>query len=215
MCKAYLPDTDDELIKSFFKRTLITIKMSQDRNTGALPAALATQPPYFLAWPRDCAFNGYFLDMAGYQTEAEQLNLFFASVVREHDFLIAPAGSYEMNYYADGMPGGPLFFEINNAGLIIWQMSEHTNFLSEPRKTEYLEAVYPVIKLGANGLANCQDPETGLQCFAFEDDNPKLTQSLIGASTTLAALKGAVRVAQYFGEYEQEAPNDAGCGCFF
>ena len=202
-CRAWLPDTDDELVKSFYKRTLITLKISQDRSTGAIPAALATQPPYFLNWPRDASFNNYLLDMAGYHEEAEKNDLFFASVIREHDFLIAPKGTFEMNYFADGTPGGPLFFEIDNAGLILWQMCEHAKFLSGDKKAAYLEAVYPAIKLGAEGLVECRDPNgTGLQCQAWEDDDPRLRQTLRGASPVLAALKNAVQIAQEVGEEE-------------
>ncbi|HDH97081.1 MAG TPA: hypothetical protein ENF73_05080 [Proteobacteria bacterium] len=201
LARAWLPDTDDELIRNFYLRTLISIKQTQDRTTGARPASISTQPPYAEDWPRDSAFNNYFLDMAGYHTEAELNDLFFASVVRTYPFLMAPAGTYEMNYYADGAPGGPLFFEIDNTGLILWQMSEHAKFLDEGERAAYLEAVYPAIQLSAAGLAACRDPETGLQCLAWEDGNPRgMTQTLHGASAVLAGLKAALDAAREVGD---------------
>jgi len=198
---AWLPDTDDELISSFYLRTLISLKQTQDRSSGARPASISTQPPYAEDWPRDSAFINHLLDMAGYHTEAELNDLFFASVARAYPLLMAPAGTYEMNYYADGAPGGPLFFEIDNTGLILWQMAAHTEFLDEDEKAAYLEAVYPTIRLSAEGLASCRDPETGLQCLAWEDDNPHgMTQTLHGASTTLAGLRSALDAAYEVGD---------------
>ncbi len=47
---------------------------------------------------------------------------------------------------------------------------------------------------------DCRDDETGLQCWAFEDDSFYPTRRLQGAVTVYAALESAAEAAEYYGE---------------
>jgi len=196
--RAELPDTDDPHILQVARRALLTIKAATDRETGAIVAGIATQPPYSLDWPRDGAFINHVLDLAGYPEMVTQHNLFYADVQRKEPLLgpggevIAPAGTYATNYYADGMEGMPIPFEIDNAGFAVWTMAEHRRFLKGAERASYLEAVWPAIRLGAEELANCRDEENGLQCYANEGDSFDLTQGLPGAISVHIALTAAL-----------------------
>ena len=115
-----------------------------------------------------------------------QHNLFYARVQRKEPLLdarggmIAPAGTYTTNYYADGTEGWPIPFEIDNAGLAAWTMAEHAGFLEGPDRSSYLRQIWPAIRLTATELAECKDEETGLHLV-----NEFTTGGLVRAHTLL------------------------------
>lgn len=205
LARAWLPDTDDQVVMDFALRTLITIFNGSDKNTGAIVASIATQSPYYLDWPRDAAFINHALDLAGYYDEVTMHNLFFAAVQRKEALEngAIPAGTWEMNYFADGAIGGFIRFEIDNTGCITWSLWDHYLFLKDYSPVEamkYLNEVYPAISLAADGLAGCVDEATGLQCLANEDDNVEKTISIQGAASTYMALVSAVAAGIEIGE---------------
>lgn len=201
---ARLPGTDP-YIQRVARRSLISIKTGTDRETGAIVASIATQSPYAQDWPRDGAFINYALDLAGYHHMVTRHNLFYARVQRKEPLIgplgevVAQAGTYATNYYADGVDGGPIPFEIDNAGLAVWTMAEHAKFLGEPDRAAYWKDVWPAIRLGAEELAACRDEGTGLQCWANEDDNPVMTRGLQGAIAVYMALSAALEAGREVG----------------
>lgn len=207
LSRARLPEINDERIIAFSKRALITIKNSTDRNTGAIVASVSSQPPYSLDWPRDGAFINAALDVAGYRDMVTEHNLFYSRVQRKsHQAVILgedPSdliGTFEMNYYADGVPGGPTFFEIDNTGLAVWSLWTHAKFLEGRERSEYLNQIYPSLLLSGEALLRCKDKNTGLQCWAFEDDALYPTRALQGAVTVYGALKSIWEAGKYLGD---------------
>lgn len=223
-----LPDTDDPRILAFAKRAIASLRTAADRASGAIVASVTTQSPYGEDWPRDGAFVDHALDRAGYHDLVEAHDRFYARVQRKEpgpwSLLYSfgpcdpgaptypecvPAGTFEMNYYADpeaAVPGGFYSFEVDEAGLGLWTLWDHVAFIDDPeRRAAYLADVCPAIARGAASLAECRDPLTGLQCFANEDDNLPLTQTLQGATTVYLALRSAVAAADACGF----APADA------
>ncbi|MGC8756093.1 MAG: hypothetical protein ACP5QW_06195 [bacterium] len=200
---ARLPNVNDSRIINFSKRALITIKLATDNNTGAIVASISTQPPYAEDWPRDGSFINYALDVAGYHDMVTKHNIFYTKVQRQTTTTQGPAGSYDMNFYADGMPGGPIPFEIDETGLAVWSMWIHTQFLgSACERLHYAQQVWPAIKLGTQALVDCKDPTNNLQCYANEDDNPVETQGLQGAITTWLGIESGIHAARYLNKTE-------------
>lgn len=218
LSRARLPNTADPDVLAFAKRTLIVIRTAMDEASGGIVASVNTQPPYGEDWPRDGAFINYALDLAGYTDLVTRHNRFYARVQRKrpapwsplYDFgpcdperpvypNCVPAGTVEANYYADpvaAIPGLPLSFEIDAAGLTVWTLWEHAKFLTNPdERRAYLDEVCSSIGLGAENLARCKDENNNLQCLANEDDNIPLAQTLMGAQTVLLALRSAVEAA--------------------
>jgi hypothetical protein len=218
LAPARLPATDDPLVTAFARRSLVVMRTATDAASGAIVASIATQAPYGADWVRDGAFIDHALDVAGYTDLVSRHVRFYARVQRtrpsgwsplfsfppcdptapvEPDCI--PAGTYEMNYYADptaAVPAGPISFEIDAAGLGVWTMWDHATFLTDPAaRAAYLADVCPAIERGAAGLAACRDAATGLPCPANEDDNFPLTQGLQGAETVLLALDSATAAA--------------------
>lgn len=199
--RAVLPD-DDELIP-FSKRALINIKASTDRNTGAIVASISVQPPYGEDWPRDGAYLNLALDIAGYHSMVTEHNLFYAKVQRREGLFPFLPGSYDMCYYADGMPGGPIPFEIDETAYIIWTLWNHAKFLPEDEREDYIRKVAHSIELASEALyKECFDEKRKLQCYSNEDDNPQFTQGLIGALTYYLAMNTAGEYWEYKGNRE-------------
>ena len=199
--RARLPETSDPGILETSKRALITIRSSFAKESGAIVASISNQPPYHLDWPRDGAFINYALDQAGYYEMVTEHNRFYARVQRQSDEYqgsnFIPRGSFEMNYYSDGLVGGiPCPFEIDQVGLAVWSMWNHYRYLPEIEARNYLTEVYPAIRLAAEHVfVDCRDAANGLQCPANEDDKPAFTQGLLGAVTVYLGLQAAIAAA--------------------
>lgn len=213
-----LPDPErfDPLVVDFAARTLLNIRVGTDRNTGAIVASISRQPPYGQDWPRDGAFFNLALDVAG-QTElvTERLR-FYAELQRDEqveptglidkpgpgfpddpDNTNYPADAWEMNYYADGLVGGNIRWEIDNTALLIWSYVAHAGAIDdEAERTAYLEEVYPTIERAADLLVSWRDETTYLPWPANEDDNLAFTQGLQGTGTSFGALRTAAMVAR-------------------
>ncbi len=203
----------NEKIVHVAERAILNIFVGLDKITNAVVASVNTQSPYGEDWPRDGAFFNHALDVAGfYDITTNRLVDYYSSIARSKGqaiwfwpgmaFPVDLAGTYEMNYYSDGVVGGPIFFEIDNAGLIAWSMWDHYEFLRKgteagcPAASDYLAAVYPSLARTVQTLALCRDADNGLQCTAFEDDNYIPTQTLHGAVTTHLALECGIEASE-------------------
>jgi len=204
-----LPVSDDPQIQSFAQRTLIAIGVGTDADTKAIVASVSVQPPYHLDWPRDGSFFNYALDVAGFRDTVTQRNYFYQQRQRtspgQDNSPIdpqGPVGSWAMNYFSDGVPGGPINWEIDQTGLILWTWWNHAQFLyrDDPQKaSDYLWRLKDSVILAADLLTNCKDEATNLQCLANEDDNFTPSISIHGASTTWLGLGSAIGIAQAMG----------------
>ena len=233
LSRAALPDTDDPLILATARRTLITMRNYFDKRTGAFVASITTQPPYNVNWPRDGVYFAYLADVAGFPEIAEANMRFQARVQRDcrdrsapnYDLFCAMEpyfrlehgwyldGTFDMAYYADGVHGGPIFFEIDNSGFAAWMMWEHYRFLDPEDGVRYLcseeedgtGSIYEAIRRTGDSLGRCRTPgdESGLQCYAFEDDNIELRQTLTGAITVYMAVSSAIQAGTVCGEDQE------------
>jgi hypothetical protein len=203
---AALPKTDDADRLRLAKRALLALAVGRDRSSGAIVASIASQPPYNLDWPRDGAFIDYALDVAGYHDWAEQHRRFYAKVERKqdgddvnggHD---AFAGSFAMNYYADGRPGGPIPLEIDQVGLTLWLWYEHAKWIEKP--APYLDSIWTEFSRAADLLVKCKDPR-GLQCAENEDDDFDDRITLHGAIPVWLGLSSAARAANFRGRSDE------------
>jgi hypothetical protein len=207
LAPAAMPATTDPDRLRLAERALLTIAVGRDRTSGAIVASIASQPPYNLDWPRDGSFIDYALDVAGYHDWVGAHRAFYASVQRQSDGDSSAggdafAGSFAMNFYADGHPGGPIALEIDEVGFTLWGWYSHANWLDEPARGDYLKSIYPNLKLGADLLTKCKDAATGLQCAENEDDSFDATITLHGAIPVRLGLESAVRTAHYLNKLD-------------
>ncbi|MFW5963264.1 MAG: hypothetical protein ACOCQM_00265 [Natronomonas sp.] len=207
LADAPMPDTDDERILNVCNRALVTLLTNVDRETGAIVASIATQPPYGEDWPRDGAFFNHALDLVGLHDVVDTHNRWYAGLQQRAGNPNAadpktPPGNWAMNYYADGVVGGPVPWEIDQTGYAVWTLWDHYDATGDEA---YLEDIYPSIRAAAEFFVEYTDPANGLQGRAHEDDNAAYTQTIVGAAPAWLALDCAVEAARELGNVEDAA----------
>jgi hypothetical protein len=176
------------------RRALVTLVTNYDPDTATVVASIATQSPYGEDWPRDGAFFNHALDLIGLGDWVTAHNRFYVDVQQRADrprpdAPLVPPGNWAMNYYADGVVGGPIPWEIDETAYAVWTFWDHHRAGGD---IAALRATYPALRLAADFLALCRDPVTGLQCVAHEDDNPVPSQTVIGAGPVWLALDAVI-----------------------
>ena len=207
---APMPDTDDPNVLALAHRALVTLASVYDPTTGAIVASIATQSPYGEDWIRDGAFFNHVLDLIGRHDWADTRVRWYASLQSrpgaqpgaDNPFTdvwrttLVPPGNWAMNYYADGVVGGPIPWEIDETGYGLWTFWDHYVATGD---RDTLAAVYPAVTRAADFLTTCADPTSGLQCPAIEDDNPQPSQTINGAGPVWLGLHAAVQAATALG----------------
>jgi len=202
-----MPDTNDETVRALSRRALVTLVTNRDRETGAIVASIATQSPYALDWPRDGAFFNHVLQTLGLTDWVTGRNRWYADLQyrdgddRDRGYVDTPPGNWAMNYYADGIVGGPIPYEIDGTGYAVWTLYQGYAATGD---RAYLESVYPAIRRAAAFLCRHRDPDTGLHAPAYEDDNVLHSQSIVGAGPVVLGLAAAATAARELG-HETEA----------
>jgi hypothetical protein len=204
---APLPNTDDETVRAVARRALLTLVTNYDPKSGAVVASIASQSPYAQDWPRDGAFVNHVLDLVGRSDWVRKRNRWYASLQEQSGLkvlgsAIVPAGTWAMNYYADGVEAGPIPWEIDQTAYAVWTLWDHYRVTGA---TDYLREVYPAIRRTADFLVNFRDPDTGLHRRAHEDDNLLPTRTVLGASAVWLALDSAVKAARALDEARDRA----------
>jgi hypothetical protein len=194
---AALPATTDGAVRAVAVRALITMRLAVDPDSGAIVASADTQAPYGEDWIRDGAFIDEALDVAGYHSMVTRHDLFEAAAQTSltNPDALRPPGNWPMMVYGDGLPGGPIPYEIDETGFGAWTLYDHARFLPPAQSRAYLAQVFPAISRAADWLAACQDPTTGLPCEANEDDSFTPSQTLHGAGPVLLGLRSAIEAA--------------------
>ncbi len=206
LARTLLPASPNRRIVSVAKRTLITVRLAIDPDSGAIVASSDTQGPYGEDWIRDGSFINQLLDLNGFTAIVTRHNRFYAIVQTSttNPSPLRPPGNWAMASYGDGIDGAPIPWEIDETGLGIWALESHARYLPVPARGPYLREVFPAISRAADFLTVCVDPLSGLQCSANEDDNPTPSQSLHGAETTELGLRSALAAAASLGEQGSE-----------
>jgi GH15 family glucan-1,4-alpha-glucosidase len=199
---ARLPKDAPRKVTRLAKRALISARQAADPG-GLIVASVSTQPPHGLDWVRNGSYINHMLDVAGYHSLVRAHNVRYAglqatSVSKPPGGETTPPGNWAQNYYADGVVGGPIPYEIDETGLGIWTLWDHYSFTGD---RSYLLSVYEAIQRAAHYLSDnpplgCRDPATGLQCSANEGDNAQMTRTLVGAQAVWLGLDSAVRAAR-------------------
>jgi hypothetical protein len=202
LSRARLPAGAPRRVTEVAKRSLISVRLARAPETGAIVASANTQGPYGEDWIRDGAFINRLLDEDGYTSLVTQHNLFYARIQASpaNPSALRPSGNWTMAAYADGIDGAPIPWEIDETGLGLWTLYDHSTFLQGAQARAYLGQVYPAIVRSADFLTLCEDPTNGMQCTANEDDNYTPSQSLHGAEAVYLGLRSAIAAARAMGD---------------
>ena len=190
------------------KRSLITIRQNLDDRRNMIVASIATQAPYGLDWVRDGSYINRALDQARQRGDVASHNIRYGQLQitpanPPNGGPPAPGGNWSQNYYADGVVGGSIPYEIDSTGLGIWTLWDH---YTQTQNRDYLltAEVYEAIQRAAHYLsdpapAGCVDPTNNLPCVANEGGSETPSQSLEGAGPVWLGLDAAVKAAQVRG----------------
>ena len=205
---ADLPRDAPRSVTRLAKRSLITLRHVTDRRFPLVMASISTQPPYGLDWIRDGSYINRALDLAGHSDIVAAHNRRYGELQATAanpppGQPATPAGNWAQNYYADGVAGGPVPYQIDQTGFGIWTLWDHYVMTSD--ESYLLQArVYEAIQRAAHYLSDpypigCIDPTNNLQCAAPEGDNEVSTQTLVGAQAVWLGLDSASRAARVRG----------------
>ena len=197
-----LPRNAPGAITTLAKRSLISARQAADPR-GLVVTSIATQSPMAQDWIRHGAYINRMLEISGKGDMVERHNRRYAqlqatAVAKPVGGETTPSGNWAQNYYADGVVGGPITYEIDETGLGIWTLWDHFSYSKD---RPYLLAVYEAIQRAAHYLTDnaplgCRDPATGLQCSASEEDDPSPSRTLVGAQAVWRGLDAAVKAAK-------------------
>lgn len=217
---APLPKDAPKAVTRLSKRALVSLRQVIDKDTrdafpegarvprgGLIMASIATQSPYGQDWIRNGAYLNRALEIAGHHRTVAQHNYRYALLqTRAGDGARGgqpiPPGNWHMNFYADGIVGGTIPYEIDETGYGIWTLWDH---YAQTKDVNYLLSdhggiVYRAIELAAQYLTDvCTDPANNLQCVANEDDNPDPRQTVYGALLVWLGLDSAAKAARVKG----------------
>lgn len=203
LADAPLPDTDDETLLALCRRALVTLVTdTESTENRAVVASIATQAPYGEDWIRDGAYFNFAFDLLGLDDWVADRNRWYADIQQRADdprptHPNTPPGNWAMNYYGDGVAGGPIPYEIDETGYGIWTMWD---YYEQTGDGDYLTDVYPAIRRAADFLVRCRDVETNLHCPTWEDDRFQPQRpTIVGAALVWLGLKAAKEAAREFG----------------
>ncbi|MDQ4024214.1 MAG: hypothetical protein M3217_01820, partial [Actinomycetota bacterium] len=216
LARARLPKDAPRAVVALAKRSLIVMRQATDpaprdgAEGGLIVASIATQPPLGLDWIRHGAYVNRALHAAGHPETVRAHNVRYAELQVTATSRprgasgTTPAGNWAQNYYADGVVGGPIPYEIDETGLGIWTLYDHYD-LTGDRVYLTRREVYEAIQRAAQYLTDvCRDVTNGLQCLASERDNPTASQTLVGAQAVWLGLGAAVDAARALGTPDSE-----------
>ena len=180
-----------------YDRSLLALKLLSDKHTGAIIAAPEFDRPrqycggYGYVWPRDGAFIGYSLDVAGKREEAEAY-LDYARRVQQ------PNGVWLHRYFATGQLASSWgLIQIDETGAMIWGMAQHYQITGSK---EFLTRSWDSIDRAATHLASALDPETGLPLPSMDLWEEEFSESVYAAAATAGGFAAASECALTLGK---------------
>ncbi|NLO89329.1 MAG: hypothetical protein GX088_03245 [Clostridia bacterium] len=180
------------LINKLFKRSLLVLKLLNDRESGAFIASPEFDPRYEQSggygycWPRDSVFTAWALASAGYGSTAEKFYYFGAEVQRKD-------GLWSQRYYTTGITAPCWGDQLDETGIMLWGIRQH--YLTT-KNYDFLLKMWGSVKKAAEGLIGKIDSNTFLPRPSFdiwEDSNGISTYT---TATVIAGLKAAFNTAK-------------------
>lgn len=209
-----LPAQASQVEKRVARRSILNLFIGRDKQSGAIVASPSRQPPYHFDWPRDGAFYDISLDMAGFPELVTSHVDFYRRTQRMSDFdfnlswllgrkspFYSPKGHWYPNIYTNGDKGRitEVPIEIDETGLLVWDLWRHEKFLPESERTAYQKKYLEMLTLASDALVDYVDIKKGWTKKVAEDDNSKPNATLHGASSVLTGLAAAADAGDRWG----------------
>jgi glucoamylase len=184
------PDVIDKEIIKAYHRSLLTLKLLCDKNSGGIIAAPSMDPEYRYCWPRDATYIAVALDMAGYHQET---NMYYQWCKAAQE----PEGGWYQRYFVESNLPGPCWGDqIDETGTILWGAKIH---YALTRDYEFLVKIWQMVKKAADYLCSLQDEDTGLikESIGLWEESP--AKHLYSEAAVCAGLKASHDMAKILG----------------
>ncbi len=191
--KESAPKLGDPRLERLYLRSILLLKLLQDRTYGSFIAAPTLEPDYRYCWPRDAVFEAWALDLCGYHQEAEH---FYRWCRRTQMF----DGLWYQNHYTDGRRHWA-GIQVDQVGSVLWGAWEHFRLTGD---RDFLSEMWPTLHRAAGYILTRTDPAVGLvysEQDLWEETGGFLTYT---NAACVAGLEAGARVAWEIGR-EREA----------
>lgn len=187
--KRSLPNLHDARLEELYLRSILLLKLLQDRKYGSLIAAPTLSPDYRYCWPRDAVYLAWSLDRCGYHEEARKFYR-WCKRTQMHD------GLWYQNHYTDGRRHWA-GIQVDQVATINWGIWQHFDLT---RDRSFLVEMWPTVQRAANYLLARTDPDVKLvysEQDLWEETGGYLTYTNASA---VAGLHAAASVAREVGQ---------------
>ena len=145
------PRLQNERLERLYLRSVLLLKLLQDRRYGSFIAAPTLEPDYRYCWPRDAVYHAWAMDRCGYHEEARH---FYRWCRRTQMF----DGLWYQNHYTDGRRHWA-GIQVDQVATVIWGVWQHFQ-LTQNRS--FLVEMWPTLRRAAEYVISRTDPEAGL-----------------------------------------------------
>ncbi|HTK08523.1 MAG TPA: glycoside hydrolase family 15 protein [Ktedonobacteraceae bacterium] len=187
-------------IKSVYHRSLMTLKLLTDSQTGGILAAPECDPDflscggYGFCWPRDGAFIAHTLDRTG---QHEHARAFYDWALRTQE----TSGCWYQRYYMHGAlaPTWGLI-QFDEIGAIVWAMCRH---IEQTDDSAYGQQVYSQLARACEYMQKELDVETGLAPVSYDLWEEREEISTYACACTWAAFNAFAHLSSRLGSTDE------------
>ncbi len=171
------------------ERSVLTLLLLSDRQTGGIVASPSTDPDYRYVWPRDAFYVALALDRSGYHEVAERFYLWCRAAQGR-------SGALRQRYYSSpeliGPAWGPAWGEeLDETACVIWGMMEHLRLTGD---RGFLSEVWPFVREAAWYLIDAVDSSGRVRpTMNLWEEKP--SRHVYSAATVCAGLQAASEAA--------------------
>lgn len=187
---------EDPQIQRLYERSLLTMKLMSDEQSGAVIAApefdehFAHCGGYAYCWGRDAAFIASAMDRGGLTSLADRF--YEWSLTAQ-----SPDGSWQQRHYHDGRLAPSWGLQIDEGGSILWGMWQHYLVVED---RAFADRVWPSVRRGAEFLMSYLDEETGLPLPSNDLWEERIGEHVYSAAAVYGGLQAAASFAELLGE---------------
>jgi len=183
--KRTLPNLNNARLEELYLRSLLLLKLLQDRQFGSFIAAPTLEPDYRYCWPRDAVYLAWALDRCGYHAEVKK---FYRWCQRTQ----MSEGLWYQNHYPDGRRHWT-GIQVDQVGTIVWGAWQHFQLTGD---RAFLVDMWPTLQRAADYLLSRIHKEVRLvysEQDLWEETGGFLTYTNASAVAGLQAASQAAR----------------------
>lgn len=186
-------------LDSLYKRSILTIKLMCDENTGGIVATpeideeMAKTGRYGYCWPRDATFITTALDRVNLTNLSKE---FYEWTFRTQD----DSGMWHQRYYVDGSIAPSWGIQIDETGSVIWGIWHHYCITKDKA---FLKKAWESVFKACEYLVSSIDKESGLQKHSYDIWENNIGQHCYTAAAVYAGLMSGCDIGNELGKNKE------------